>query len=230
MTDTFCTKLPNRASIVLRGADKVAFLQGLITQDLDYLEQQSLIYACHLTAQGKFLFDFFIRRNDEDLVIDCEGLDRAEALLKRLSMYKLRSNVQLDLIDNTDVWQIWGANCNEGMTDPRHVSCGNKSYSKPQNIEEVSFQQWDIHRIQLEIPDGSRDLIPEQSFIHEGRLDKLNAVSYTKGCYIGQELVSRMHHRGLTKKILRCFDLDSLPEKSELRSSCKNFGLALVRI
>jgi len=116
--------------------------------------------------------------------------------------------------------------------DPRHPACGYRLYGDPSSLEldHVPFETWDGHRIRHEIPDGSRDLIPEKSFIHEGRLDALNAVSYTKGCYIGQELVSRMHHRGLTKKTLQCVDVNAVPEGAELRSSHGDVGLALVRV
>ena len=230
MTDALCAKLPDRASIIISGPDREKFLQGLITQDIKLLDEQPLIYACLLTPQGKFLFDFFIRRDANAIIIDCEGGERMTSLLKRLSMYKLRSDVQLDPKDNTDVWQIWNNAYEKGYADPRHKSCGYRSYEKPENIEKTTFDIWDEHRIRLEIPDGSRDLIPENSFIFEGRLDDLNAVSYKKGCYVGQELVSRMHHRGLVKKVLKCVEVDNLPEKAELRSNCNGVGLALVRL
>lgn len=237
--------LPDRACITVTGTDRDSFLQGLITQDIKLLDTQPLIYACFLTPQGKFLFDFFIRRDGDALLLDCEGGERAEALLKRLSMYKLRSDVTLELHDSIEVWQFF---CHperseethlksfvvppqeDTYPDPRHKDCGYRAYQRPKDIDEVPFEQWDEHRIRLEIPDGSRDLIPEKSFIHEGRLDELNAVSYSKGCYVGQELVSRMHHRGLTKKILQCIDINAPPDRAELRSACNNVGLALVRL
>ena len=79
------------------------------------------------------------------------------------------------------------------------------------------------------IPDGSRDLIPEKSTMDEARMDTLNAIDYDKGCYVGQELTARMHYRGLGKKHLEVVDIHTLPEKSDLRSTCGDIGLALVR-
>jgi folate-binding protein YgfZ len=230
MTDALYTALPDRASIIVSGPDRGKYLQNLITQDIYLLESQPLIYSCLLTPQGKFLFDFFIRQDGDAFILDCEADDRASALFKRLSMYTLRSDVTLELADEMNVWQIWNASCDSAFPDPRHKECGYRCYSKPENAELVDFTIWDEHRIRHEIPDGSRDLIPEKSFIHEGRLDDLNAISYTKGCYIGQELVSRMHHRGLVKKVLKCVKLDNIPERAELRSTCGNIGLALVRL
>ena len=224
-------QLPKRATIAVSGVDRVTFLQGLLTQDITLLDTTPLVYACLLTPQGKFLYDMFLRLNGHSILIDCEGGARSEALLSTLKKYKLRSKVELELTDNTDVFQIWDSkNPSDALKDPRHESCGYRAYSIPENIDAVSFDQWDEHRIQHEIPDGARDLIPEKSFIHEGQLDILNAVSYKKGCYVGQELVSRMHHRGLTKKILKCVDLNNVPDRAELRSSCNDVGLALVRL
>lgn len=224
-------QLPNRATIAVSGTDSIDFLQGLLTQDIKILGSTSLAYACLLTPQGKFLYDMFLRQSDDSMLIDCEGGERAEAFLSSLKKYRLRSKVDLALTPDTDVFQIWDEDALPDLfADPRHAACGSRAYSMPKNMRAASFDEWDAHRIQNEIPDGSRDLLPQKSFIHEGRLDELNAVSYTKGCYVGQELVSRMHHRGLTKKILKCVDVNTIPDKAELRSSCNGVGLALVRL
>ena len=229
-TGAVYTHLPERASVSVHGEDSERFLQGLITQDISLLSIQPLIYACLLTPQGKFLYDFFIRKDNDAFILDCEGGERGVSLLKRLSMYRLRSKVTLELTEISDVWQVWGGEYNGLLPDPRLPALGYRTYTPPKGLKEATFDQWDEYRIRHEIPDGSRDLIPEKSFLHEGRLDDLHAVSYTKGCYVGQELVSRMHHRGLTKKILKCVALADLPEDAELRSSCNGIGLALVRL
>ncbi len=244
MTQAVYTKLPDRAFIHVSGADRFSFLHGLITQDIELLKSQNLIYSCLLTPNGKFLFDFFIFKDGDDLVIDCEGGDRANTLLKRLSMFKLRSDVTLELKDDVDTWQIFNTNLSSPefpketvrgpddskFKDPRFD--GYRTYSKPETIKEVNFDVWDAYRIKHEIPDGSRDMIPEKSFLHESQIILDHGISFTKGCYMGQELVSRMHHRGLVKKQLRRVDLNSMPEETELRSRCDSFGfgLALIRI
>jgi folate-binding protein YgfZ len=230
MTQAVYTKLPDRAFICITGDDRRPFLQGLITQDIDILDTSPLLYSCLLTPNGKFLFDFFIHENDEEIMIDCEGGERASTLFKRLSMFKLRSKVTLELQDNVDAFQIFNGAWGGGYKDPRHDACGYRTYSKPNDINEISFNVWDTHRIKHEIPDGSCDLIPEKSFIHESDIVIQSAVSYTKGCYMGQELVSRMHHRGLAKKKLRCIDIKNTPEGADLRSTCGDVGLVLVRL
>ena len=236
-----CVQLTSRAQITVSGADRYDFLQGLVTQDVFLLKSNPLIYACLLTPNGKFLFDFFIRAQGDALLIDCEGAKRATALLNRLSMFKLRSDVTLDLQDNINVFQTFNGR-SDGYRDPRFE--GYRHYSKPENIDEVDFSTWDTYRIHHEIPDGSRDLIPEKSFIHESAMIIETAVSYTKGCYMGQELTARMHHRNLGKKHLRAIEFtNEIPPEAlsdlsvngkligQMRSSCKgsNIGLAMIR-
>ena len=229
--------LPNRGQITITGDDRHGFLQGLITQDINLLNNQRLIYACLLTPNGKFLHDFFIFEMADTIIIDCEGGARTHDLFKRLSNHKLRSKVSMEMNESHDVWQIFGNNTveyDEGLyRDSRHIKCGYRCYNNSsmlKDIQSVDFAVWDRQRIINEIPDGSRDLIPEKSFIHESDIIINTAVSYTKGCYMGQELVSRMHHRGLTKKILKCVNVNTLPDDCELRSSCDDIGLALVKI
>ncbi len=237
-----CVQIPNRAAIYVIGVDRFDFLQGLITQDIFLLKSQPLIYSCLLTSNGKFLFDFFIFEDGDRLLIDCEGEARAEALLKSLKKFTLRSKVSLELQDDLEVYQIFNADSDNGFKDPRHDNAGYRKYillpslrkqgsdKILDQVQKSNMEAWDTHRIRLCIPDGSRDMIPEKSFLHESDIIAKTAVSYTKGCYMGQELVSRMHHRGLIKKQLRCVELDKTPEGSELRSSCVDIGLALVKI
>lgn len=234
------TKLPKRAFITVTGNDRLSFLQGLITQDLERIESEQLLYSCLLTPNGKFLHDFFIYAKDESLILDCEGDIRAQDLLKRLSAYKLRSDIDLKIEDDVDVWQIFSLKSStirptdSASTlihqDPRHSVYGYRSYTKPTDIEETPFDIWDEHRIRHEIPDGSRDMIPEKSFLHESEIIANTAISYTKGCYMGQELVSRMHHRGLAKKRLQCITIDEVTNPSELRSSCGKIALQLTKL
>jgi len=232
-----CVKLQNRAGIIVSGVDRFDFLQGLITQDITLLHTQDLIYSCLLTPNGKFLFDFFVFQDGETLVIDCEGGNRADTLLKRLSMFKLRSDVALNLKGELDVFQLFPhcaerhddaiQNINTAYKDPRFEN-GYRVYGAP-SLQSTDFDIWDAYRIQTEIPDGSRDMIPEKSFLHESAVITETGISYTKGCYMGQELVSRMHHRGLVKKQLRCVDINTLPDDADLRSQSGDIGLALVK-
>lgn len=225
--EPFFTRLKDRGIIEISGKDARTFLQGLITNDINLLDTQDCVYACLLTPQGKFLYDFFITEKNETLTLDCEGGARAQALAKLLSMYKLRAELEITHKENIDIYAIVGKE--HGYKDLRHNDMGYRSLDKPTDTTEQPFETWDKQRIALTIPDGSRDLIPQKSTMDEGNMDQLNALSYDKGCYIGQELTARMHYRGLGKKHLKTVRLDALPDKAELRSSCSDIGIALAK-
>jgi len=219
MSTQFVT-LHNRALLKVSGPDAASFLQGLITNDIHKLDnQEPMIYACMLTPQGKFLFDFFILKMGDAYMMDIEGGARAQDLLKRLETYKLRADVTLELADQIPVYAILGGLDPAGIPDPRHKDIGNRSFERPDNdfddIHEADFDMWDYQRITLGIPDGSRDLIPEKSTMDEARMDTLNAIDYDQGCYVGQELTARMHYRELGKKHLEVADIHTLPQKKE---------------
>lgn len=222
-----CIKLKNRGLVHLEGPDRHDFLQGLITGDIRKLAADAPLYACLLSPQGKFLHDFFVIEGNGFTLLDCEGGERAVDLYKRLFMYRLRRNVQLSVQEENTVYAILGDSA-AGLADPRHPAMGRRAFVKP-DLPEAPFEDWDALRISLCVPDGSRDLVVGSSTMDEAQMDRLNAVDYAKGCYVGQELTARMHYRGLGKKHLQTVRLDALPEGAELRSACGAFGLALVR-
>lgn len=239
-TKPFFVTLPTRAVIRIAGPEAFAFLQNLISNDMALLHTQPNLYACLLTPQGKFLFDFFISRDGDDaFLLDCEGGDRARALLQKLTIYRLRSKVELNLSDGYPVYVILGSNL---PPDPRHPALGHRTFLKPAAMEERPFTEWDRLRITCGVPDGSRDMVPEKSTLIESRIDVFHGISFTKGCYIGQEITARMHHRGLAKKHLLPIKiaLPALPSGTELldaeghfigemASSCGDLGLALIK-
>lgn len=240
----FYTTLKNRGIARVSGPDARKFLQDIVSNDINLLDAQPCVYACLLNAQGKFLHDFFITEKDGALLLECEGGPRAQDLFSRLSKYKLRANVKIECEETVPVFIILssrrkpGSGANE-IPDPRHPDLGFRSFEKP-NLPEQPFETWDALRISLTIPDGSRDLIVDKSTLDEGRIDKLNGVSYDKGCYVGQELTARMHHRGLGKKHLYTVSGELLREPGEeirvndallgeMRSRCGDIGLALLK-
>ncbi len=236
----YFVSLPNRGLIHIEGEDRHAFLQNLISNDMGLLEKQKSIYACLLTAQGKFLHDFFILEGDGFLLLDCEGGARAQDLYKRLNLYKLRSKVQISVEEHNPVYAVYGAQTDTEFMDPRHPALGWRSFQKPENTEERDFEEWDRLRIELGVPDGSRDMEVEKSTLLECNIDKLNGISFEKGCYVGQELTARMHHRGLAKKHLYTVKGAKLPESGadievdgklagEMRSRCGDIGIALLK-
>lgn len=259
------TTLKNRGLIRIEGKDARPFLQGLISNDISLLDSQGCVYACLLNAQGKFLHDFFITEKDGAILMDCEGGARAVDLFKRLSMYKLRVDIRMEYQEKISVFAILptpltsplplmgGGRWGEGYPDPRHTHLGFRSFTKPA-LPEQSFEVWDRHRIALTVPDGSRDIIPEKSTLLESNIDKLNGVSFEKGCYVGQELTARMHYRGLAKKHLYTVNPyllsssakaeDPVPDSpvkpgddlykdgqliGEMRSRCGDIGIALLK-
>lgn len=239
MSKPFFVKLKNRGLLHIEGDDRFDFLQGLISNDVSLLDSQPAIYACLLTPQGKFLHDFFIIKGNDFLMIDCEGEERAQDLYKRLLMYRLRSKVQISIEEHNDVYAVIGDTPDSGYADPRHRALGYRLFEKPTGMEAQDFDAWDFLRICSGVPDGSRDMEIEKSTLLECNIDKLNGVSFKKGCFVGQELTARMHHRGLAKKHLYTVKGD-LPVSGEditvdgklvgvMRSSCADSGLALIK-
>ncbi len=238
-TKPFFVTLPDRALISVSGAEAHGFLQNIITNDMDLLKTQPVIYAHLLTPQGKFMFDFFISGDGGNYLIEAEGGPRGEELLKKLTMYRLRSKVDVTLTNNQPVYLVIGT---KEAPDPRHPDLGHRTIIKPDNIEEQPFDIWDRLRITLGVPDGSRDMAIDKSTMIESRIDVFHGVSFTKGCYIGQEITARMHNRGLAKKHLVPVKIQ-LPAPApgsdilgpdghlagEMRSSCDDLGIALIK-
>ncbi len=226
--------------ITLTGADSFAFLQRIVTQDMTRLDAQPLIYAALLSGQGKFLYDMFIHRPAPDTyVIECEGGDQAAALLKALTLYRLRAKLAFALDDNVPVWAILGSD--DGLPDPRHNSL-RRTYQPVPHLLDRPFTLYDRARIALALPDGRRDSIPGQSTLAELNIDTL-AADFSKGCYVGQELTARIHHRGLLKRCLTplrfaqeppAFGMDIVGADGQvlgdMRSSTCDIGLACLKI
>jgi folate-binding protein YgfZ len=246
MSSSFFVKLHDRGAVLVNGPDAKTFLQGLITNDINLLDTQPMVYACLLTPQGKFMFDFFVTKQGDAIQLECEGGTRATMLMNRLNHFKLRSKITLEAIAEINVFQIVGETPSaEAMPDPRLPALGFRTYIRPDNMPEYAFDEWDRHRILHAVPDGSRDMKIDHSTLADGRIDDLHGVSYTKGCYMGQELTARVHHRGLAKRHLvaiqtRDFARHPFPTygtdlKSgttllgEMRSSCGDVGLALIK-
>lgn len=200
--------LERRGVLRLSGKDCRTLLQGLITNDLGKLGPRALLYAALLTPQGKYLFDFFILEDGDDLLLDCEA-DLKEALTQRLTFYKLRADVTIS--DVSDEFQVYVFPANpEKWTersvyaDPRHAGMGFRAVLKraPEGVEAWRFEDYEDLRLSLGIPDGAGDIEVDKRFILEANLADLNGVDFQKGCYVGQEMTARMNYRGTLKKRL----------------------------
>jgi folate-binding protein YgfZ len=211
----------NRALISLGGEDRQAFLQGLVSNDVAKATASRAIYAAFLTAQGKYLHDIFIAADGDRLLIECEAARRPD-LLRRLSLYKLRSKVALAEENALSVGLYFGegalgarhlspeagqARAEHGgvvFVDPRLAELGARAYLPAASLptETGSPEDYDRLRISLGVPDGSRDLPVEKAILLENGFDELNAIDWDKGCYMGQELTARTRYRGLVRKRL----------------------------
>jgi folate-binding protein YgfZ len=224
--------LKNRAIISVTGLDSSRFLQDIITNDIGNASYDSLLYAMLLTPQGKFLSDLFIRKIQNGFYLDIPTHSK-DSIIKKLNMYKLRADVQIeDISDDYKVYASHKMGPEFSSPDPRDPSLGYRSMSDRKSItsdgrvieevlsefeDELNEDTYEITRINLKIPDADADFIYEKSFPLEYNAVEINAVNFNKGCYIGQEVITRTYNRGVVRKKL--FLLESLsttnPAKGE---------------
>lgn len=255
MTETCWTLLDNRSALILTGDDVRDFLQNLISNDMALLTPRAPLYAALLTAQGKFLHDFILVETDDGILMDVER-SRSADLIRRLTMYKLRADVQIeDAADRYDCVAIFGGDAvafedAKGIfyPDPRHDGLGWRGFIPKSDNLALPLSApgaYDRHRLALGIPDGSRDIQPEKNFLLEANFEELHGVSFSKGCYVGQELTARTKHRAKVKKRLYQIELAAAQEPGtplmrgdleigEIRSCLDDnggaTGLALIRL
>lgn len=184
-----------RRLVGLTGADALTFLQGLVSNDVRRLDQPGIVYAALLTPQGKYLADFFVVNTGDVLLLDLpESL--ADATLRRLSMYRLRADVQLAPLALTVSRGLEDAP--EGaLPDPRHPALGWRLYGAP--VAEAPVD-WGAIRVEHLIPETGIELIPDETFILEAGFEHLHGVDFRKGCYVGQEVTARMKHKTELRK------------------------------
>ena len=205
------THLTERAVIQVAGVEARDFLQSLLTADINALEQGRCTWAGLLTPQGKILFDMFVwavraEEETQDYLLDVVA-DMADALLARLRMYKLRRAVELrarpDLAVLVDAAEEEGPFAAFGL-DPRFARMGTRAIAPAEAAARFGADAETYHqrRIALGLPDSTRDIGSSKLFPHEANFDQLGAVSFSKGCYVGQEVVSRMQHRGTVRNRL----------------------------
>ncbi|MGV8998305.1 MAG: YgfZ/GcvT domain-containing protein [Parvibaculaceae bacterium] len=205
--------LPDRGVLRVGGPEARVFLQNLITNNVDLVDDTRSVYAGLLTPQGKFLFDFFINKDPsgDALLLDCDGA-RAGDLAKRLNFYKLRANVTIeDLSGSLKVMALWGGEVPASdrpahlLADPRLPQMGARLISADPQIagaEAATPAAYHAHRIALGVGDAARDFEPDRSFPLEMNFEEMHGVDFQKGCFIGQEVTSRTKRRGSVRKRL----------------------------
>lgn len=185
--------MADRTVIAITGDDRISFLQGLITNDVEKAKD-GLIYAALLTPQGKFIADFFVLDQGARLLVDVAS-SHAAPLAQRLTMYRLRAAVDIaetDLI----VSRGTGAAPADALPDPRHPNLGWRAYGDNDVSDNTD---WDALRVALMIPETGVELHSD-SYILETGFEALGGVDFKKGCYVGQEIVARMKHKTELKK------------------------------
>lgn len=252
--------LPHRSVISVAGADRVEFLQGLISNDTRKVAPGHAVWAALLTPQGRFLNDMFVVDAGQDVFYLETERERAPALARKLKMYTLRSKVVVeDRSAAMEVAAVFGDDASRALglenvvtfADPRLPTLGVRVIAAAgqaatllaaHGLSEAPLAAYDALRLPLGVPDGSRDLQVEKALLLENGFDELNGVDWKKGCYMGQELTARTKYRALIKKRLFPVRVEgTLPEAGtpvhqngeevgEVRSGMGDRALAMLKL
>lgn len=269
MPQRYYAILTDRGAITVAGADRRDFLQGLVSNDVMRAGTDRAIWSAFLTPQGKYLHDFFVVEIGETLFLDCEGGERLMDLGRRLGRYRLRSRVELGIAEDFAVVALWGDGVADALglgadagaarpfeggavyVDPRLAAAGARAILPAARVaaclEALGFrasnpETYDQMRLELGLPDGSRDMVVDRTILLEANFDRLNGLDWDKGCYMGQELTARTRYRGLVKRRLMPVAIEgNAPapgtplllddrEAGEMRSSRDGLGIAMIRL
>ena len=240
--------LPDRTVITVAGPDAEHLLQNILTTDLDALAPGEARPGALLSPQGKILFDFLISRDGADGFRLDVRRDAADDFIRRLTLYRLRAKAEISKQDQTVVSAVWENDSGSSETDSslvrdmrfRTTPVYRTYESSPDSTGSLSG--WTALRIANGIAESGEDYAPGDAFPHDALLDQMDGVGFRKGCYVGQEVVSRMHHRGTARRrVLIAEGAEDLPPSgAELRAGGKpvgrlgsaqeRYGLAIVRI
>lgn len=237
-------RLENRALVRVGGEDAEAFLENLVTCTVLDLASGEARFGALLSPQGKILFDFFIIRTDGGYLFDLPSALCAE-FVKRLTFYRLRAKVTIERCENLAVAASAAENQPENgfcIPDPRHATIGYRIYAERHGVPEGNGTAYFERRLDCGIPEGGFDFEYGDAYPHETLMDQFAGVDFRKGCYVGQEVVSRMQHRSSARKrIVKVASEGPLPRPGtkvtadgkpagQLGSVSGNRGLAMLRL
>lgn len=210
-----------RSVFALTGTDRIDFLQGLVTNDV---AKGGIVYTALLTPQGKFIADFFVITDNDRLLLDV-AQSHAALLFQRLSMYRLRADVQIAQTELI-VSRGTGTAPAGALADPRHAALGWRLYS---DADQSDSTDWDALRVAHLVPETGIELTPE-TYILEANFEALHGVDFRKGCFVGQEIVARMKHKTeLRKGLCRVHLQGTAQPGEEVTSDGKPVGLLHTR-
>ncbi|GJE55702.1 MULTISPECIES: CAF17-like 4Fe-4S cluster assembly/insertion protein YgfZ [Methylobacterium] len=224
--------LPDRAVVTVTGEPATSFLQGILTCNVETLPEGEARLGALLTPQGKIQFDFLVSRAGPEAFRLDVAAEQVPALVKRLTLYKLRAKVTIAVDPSQGVGAAWdGAETSAEVprfADGRLSQLGVRLYfSEGAFSADATEQYYHAHRIALGVPEGGRDFAFGDAFPHEALMDQIGGVDFRKGCYVGQEVVSRMQHRGTARTRivpLVYSDGEAAPAGSEVTAGQKNLG------
>ena len=242
----FATTLHRRGVVKIAGADAIGFLQNLVTNDLDQLTAALAVHTGLLTPQGKIQFEFFVVWTADGLLLDTLRSGLSD-LIKRLMLYRLRSKVTIEDVSATQhVSAGTSERPDDAFDDPRLPGFGWRRISETTDSLADAVADYDRRRIAFGLPELGEDFLTNEVFPHEALYDSLAGVSFKKGCFVGQEVVSRTEHRGMARsRFLPVTAAAELPECGTpvqagddqigtqigtMGSHVGNHGLALVRL
>ncbi|MBP0580159.1 folate-binding protein YgfZ [Labrys sp. LIt4] len=239
--------LPDRAVLRLSGEDARSWFANLVTCDIAHLEPGQGRWGALLTPQGKILFDFLATIGEDGLYLDTDAALAAD-FAKRLNFYRLRAKVTVETL--SPAWAVYAALPPESVDiegalafpDPRRSELGLRILAPAAAMSDDRAAAYHAHRIELGVPEGGKDFRFGDAFPHEVLMDMLAGVDFKKGCFVGQEVVSRMQHRGTARsRIVPVAGTTALPAAgTEIRigdrpagtlgSTAGMRGLALLRL
>lgn len=258
MSETRITLLPDRGVVTVTGEDAEKLLQGVITNDMGLLAKAPAIHAGVLNPQGKILYEFFVVKTADGFCLET-AREHTAGLADRLLRYRLRAKADIvDASSNYAVAAAWGgpyAPHGRGkqpicFPDPRLPAMGYRELMTigsdwalaGEDADSATLDDYHAHRIGLGVPEGGKDYALGDAYPHEALFDQLNGVSFAKGCFVGQEVVARMEHRGTARKrVVPLVAAGALPEPGtavtaggveigRLGSVAGGRGLALLRL
>lgn len=197
-------RVDDRAVVRIAGSEAAGLLQNVLTLDMAEVDRNGSGYGALLSPQGKILWDFVLHKQPDFYAADLRA-DQAEAFAKRLSLYKLRAKVDITPAPDLAVFVAWGTDREgqggEAPHDPRLAELGSRWLAPADSAATgASAADWHRHRIALAVPEGGIDFVFGEAFPHDAGMDSLHGIAFDKGCYVGQEVVSRMRHRGTARR------------------------------